>query len=145
MLFIVFWGFVSTCKLSWILNSSSFLQYWLEFSKFTFPISSHPFDLESLWNQSCLFPEAVQAKPRQLNINFREITPTADMCTIFVTVAMWATHIIRGMQTANQKNLSDCRCLLSLHLKMLQTQTLELFSTGHSPNSETEFIICSNY
>lgn len=46
----------------------------------------------------------MQTKVGQLVINFREITTTALVWTIFMTVAMWPLRKInRDIQTANQK------------------------------------------
>lgn len=48
------------------------------------------------------------------------------------------------MQSATRKNLSHCHCLLSLHLKTLQAQDLNIL-TGCPLDENTEFIVRSNH
>lgn len=51
----------------------------------------------------------MRAKVGQLDINFKEITTTAQVWIIFMTVAVWSlSKITSDIQATNQKNLSDC-------------------------------------
>ena len=87
-------------------------------------------------------------KPRKLkwgnNINFREITTIAHGRSLCLLLC---GHSERSPETPteNQDYLIWLPRRSSLHLTMLWTQHPEIVSTGCSPNSETEIIICFNY
>ena len=128
------WIFLVSCNIS------------LPLSKLTFPIFfSQPSDLELLKNENYLFSKTKQGKVEQLEINFKAISTVAHLWTIFMVVAMWTTKITRHIQTTNHRSLSNCHCLPSLHLKILQARHLKIFLTGCLQNSETGIMVCSNH
>ena len=146
VLFVVFEVSLSTCKLGWtsILLVSS--NIWLELCKWIFPICSHSWDSESRGNYTTLFP-----KPWKLNPD--NWIWTSEQSAPQLTCGRSSCLLLCGLSERSPETFkphtcpegaSDRHCLPSLHLQVLRTQPPEI-STGCSPNSETEFLICLNY
>ena len=88
----------------------------------------------------------MQAEVGQLDVNFREISTTAHVWTIFMTVAMWATK-------KNHQRHSNCKPGKSIRLPLSALIPSENASSLTSrnlldcclQNSETWIIICSSH
>lgn len=74
VLFIDFEVLLYTCKLDWILNSSSFFQYLAMALQTSISNFLLPFWFGITKNKNCLFPKALQVEVGQLDVNFREIS-----------------------------------------------------------------------
>ena len=109
---------------------------WLELSKLAFPISSHHFDLESLWNKNFPFLKPIHMKAEQFDINLTEITTTAQCVDNLHACHHVATLKDYPRHSHCKPGKSDCYSLPSLYLKMLQTWHLKIFSTGCSPKTQ---------
>lgn len=120
---------------SWILLISSCM--WIELFKLTLPTFFHL--LSSLQMNATLFSNFA-SKSWTTWYKLQQLMQGQSSCLLL------CGHSERSPEThtENQDYLIWLPHLSSLHLTMLWTQHLEIFSTGCSPNSETEIIICFN-
>jgi len=130
----------------WIVVSSNIC---LDLSKLTFPVFSPSFDLESLGNSNCPFPKA---KAGQLDMNFREVTRTAHVWTVSVPVAVRATwgSATECLRTTSKTDPQSRKVIQTEPTTLIpppegaSNHHLEVCSTGWSPDTETESVICWN-
>lgn len=141
MLFIVFSvTFFPTYKLDWSLNFSSWLKYciWLWLLQLIFS-SFQPLTW-SHWELKLPVSQGYAAKVGQLDVDFREVTTAAPLGQS--SFLLQTDH--RGHRTADREKLPGCRCLPSLHRKMVRDRHLEIL-TACLQNLGTEIIVCSHH